>query len=201
MTPTPPGSDPTIRLFLQLSIQAQHALRAGEQSDYWYRLGSRNAFAAAAAHVLSATDHAETVTMAERITTALGNDVRDPAQLEAIARHDPGPSAPTQSLEWVEARAFQALHGHSGIDEDFGTHWGRDVRISLRRTPGTDTGLLYAYDQLWDEYAVLANPIAGSVARAAFHTALATDDHMDPREFTTLLHASPATLPPLGVEL
>ena len=217
MTPTPPGSDPTIRLFLQLCIQAHHTLRAGEPSDYWYRLGARNAFAAAAGHVLSATDPADTVTIAELITTALGNDVRDAAQLEAIVRQGPcqvpdlgaglgaGPDlgAPAPSLEWVGPATFRALHGGSGIDQDFGTHWGPggQVRISLRRAPGTDTGLLYAYDQLWDEYAVLADPVSGSVVRAAFHTALATDEHMDPREFTTFLHRSASPSPSIGFEL
>ena len=217
MTPTPPGSDPTIRLFLQLCIQAHHTLRAGEPSDYWYRLGARNAFAAAAGHVLSTTDPADTITIAERITTALANDVRDAAQLEAIVRQSPGqipdlgrgaglgagPGAPATSLEWVGPSTFRALHDRSGIDEDFGTHWGHDgqVRISLRRAPGTDTGLLYAYDQLWDEYAVLAHPVSGDVVRAAFHTALATDEHMDPREFTTFLHRSASPSPSIGFEL
>jgi hypothetical protein len=67
------------------------------------------------------------------------------------------------ALEWMDPRAFKAQYGvQPGVDRDFGMRCGprQDQRVSHRRhTLDSPTGLLYAYDLTWDEYAVLAPDI------------------------------------------
>ena len=74
-------------------------------------------------------------------------------------------------------------------DLDLGMRWGEreNIRISLRRIPGDTVGLLYAYDWIWDECAVLAETISVAAAEYAFHKALSLDPRMSPESFATLL--------------
>jgi hypothetical protein len=67
--------------------------------------------------------------------------------------------------------------------------WGerREQRISLRHLPGTNRGLLYAYDPTWDEYAVLAHDVPAPAVEAAFAQALDIDTHMHVLAFAELV--------------
>ena len=69
--------------------------------------------------------------------------------------------------------------------------WGAagDQRISLRHPPGADSGLLYAYDPTWDEYAVLSRAASVQAVQAAFTQAVATDPHMAVTDFAALVAA------------
>ena len=79
---------------------------------------------------------------------------------------------------------------HPGIDHDLGSQWGprRDIRICHRLTSGPSTGLLYAYDRTWDEYAVLAPNAHVEAVAATFHAALEVDPHLPLTDFLRLLH-------------
>jgi hypothetical protein len=91
--------------------------------------------------------------------------------------------------DWVGPKGFAARHGGDGIDHDFGMRWGerREQRISLRHLPGTDHGLLFAYDPTWDEYAVLAHDVPQAAVEAAFTQALDIDTHMHVLAFAELV--------------
>ena len=111
-------------------------------------------------------------------------------------------------LEWIGPQAFDARFGDvPGIDRDFGMRWGDrgDRRISLRRTPDATSGLLYAYDPLWDEYAVMGRDVPTAAVEAAFAQALDVDVHMDVagfneivRSYTILDSALPNRAPAAG---
>lgn len=178
-----------VRLFLQLAIHAQHNVDLDDPADYWYRLGSRNAYAAAAAHLVSPADPDAALIIADRVTSALGDNVHDIGELERLARESLQKEGLAVTLNWVGPQAFHRAHGGRGLDVDLGMRWGerQDVRISLRRRPGDSAGLLYAYNRTWDECAVLADSISIAAAEHAFKKALALDGHMDPASFATLL--------------
>ena len=90
---------------------------------------------------------------------------------------------------WVGPQAFEAMAGQPGTDRDFGMRWGerREQRITLRCIPGESRGLLYAYDPLWDEYAVLATQVPAAAVEAAFTQALDINTHMHVLEFAELV--------------
>jgi hypothetical protein len=90
---------------------------------------------------------------------------------------------------WMGPTAFHVSHGAAGVDHHFGMRWGerREQQISLRRLPGSERGLLYAYDPTWDEYAVLAHDVPEPAAEAAFIQALDIDIHMDVLSFAELV--------------
>lgn len=90
---------------------------------------------------------------------------------------------------WVGPQAFHAVAGHAGTEHDFGMRWGerREQRITLRCLPGVGRGLLYAYDPLWEEYAVLAHDVPVGAVDAAFKQALDVDIHMHVLEFAELV--------------
>jgi hypothetical protein len=69
--------------------------------------------------------------------------------------------------------------------------WGAagDQRISLHHSPGADSGLLYAYDPTWDEYAVLSRAASVQAVQSAFTQAVATDPHMAVTDFAALVAA------------
>ncbi|WP_270889260.1 hypothetical protein [Pedococcus sp. 5OH_020] len=98
--------------------------------------------------------------------------------------------SPTQTREpeWIGPRTFAARFGDAGTDHYFGTRWGerRDQRISLRGHPGSEGGLLYAYDSTWDEYAVRADDVPQTAVEAAFIQALDVDTHMHVLAFAEL---------------
>lgn len=100
---------------------------------------------------------------------------------------DPTGTREAQRLDWVGPIAFARQHpGPPGIDVDFGDHWGLrgDQRVSWRHDLGADVGLLYAYDPLWDEFAVLAPEVSRSVVDQAYRLAA-----RDPRVTTVELFA------------
>lgn len=83
----------------------------------------------------------------------------------------PTDSTPTPQLDWVGPITFARRHpGPPGIDVDLGHDWGPrgDQRISWRHDPDGTVGLLYAYDPLWDEFAVLATDMARGVVEHAY---------------------------------
>jgi len=94
-------------------------------------------------------------------------------------------------LHWMGTRAFKARYGvQPGVDRDFGMWWGprHDQRVSYRRdTLDSPTGLLYAYDLTWDEYAVLATDIPWAAVEAIINRALASDTRMPAEAIAGLL--------------
>lgn len=58
-----------------------------------------------------------------------------------------------------------------------------DVRISLKRHPGADEGLLDAYDRTWDTYAVIATKTSRNVVQLAYRQALAANPEMTAEAF------------------
>ena len=94
-----------------------------------------------------------------------------------------------RDASWIGPLAFRTMAGQAGTDRDFGMRWGqrREQRIALRCMPGADRGLLFAYDPLWDEYAVLAHDMHVAAVEAAFMQALDIDVHMHVLEFAELV--------------
>jgi hypothetical protein len=94
-------------------------------------------------------------------------------------------------LHWMGPRAFKARYGvQPGVDRDFGMWWGprHDQRVSHRRdTLDSPTGLLYAYDLTWDEYAVLATDIPWTAVETIINRALASDTRMSAEAIAGLL--------------
>ncbi|KGN37317.1 hypothetical protein [Knoellia subterranea] len=102
--------------------------------------------------------------------------------LHRTSKRVPTPATP---LEWVGPKAFNARHGDRGLDEDLGMRWGpkHDLRISFKRQPGADQGLLYAYDKTWDTYAVIAVTTSRTLAQQTFRRALETNPDMTADDF------------------
>lgn len=96
-------------------------------------------------------------------------------------------------LDWMGPLAFKARHGaQPGVDRDFGHGWGprHDQRLSHRRaTLDSPTGLLYAYDLTWDEFAVLATDIPAGAVEAVINRAMAMGVQMSAEVFAGLLVA------------
>jgi len=82
------------------------------------------------------------------------------------------PDVSLRTLDWIGRHAFTARYAvRPVVDRILGTGWGprRDQSVSHHlATVESPTGLVYAYDLTWDEYAVLAI----DVPRAAVETAL-----------------------------
>jgi hypothetical protein len=144
--------------------------------------------------------------VAERITTALDAGASDIRQLSSAAYgHSVTASTPPRpDLEWVGRKAFETQHGNiRGIDRDYGMRWGRrsNQRISLRLDGDEAThGLLYAYDPVWQEYAVLSTTAQRSAVDRAFAHALDTDIHMSVEDFTELVGTYGAALDSASAE-
>jgi hypothetical protein len=96
-----------------------------------------------------------------------------------------------QRLKWMGRLAFKARYGvQLGVEADFGTWWGprHDQRISHRRAAlDCPTGLLYAYNVTWDEYAALTADVPAAVVEAVINHALACDMQMSAEVFAGLL--------------
>jgi len=101
------------------------------------------------------------------------------------------PEVNPRMLDWMGPHAFKARYGvQPGVDRDFGRWWGsrHDQRVSHRRdTLDSPTGLLYAYDLTWDEYAVLATDIPWAAVEAIINHALASDTRMSAEAIAGLL--------------
>lgn len=95
------------------------------------------------------------------------------------------------ALDWMGPRAFKARYGvQPGVNRGFGMWWGprHDQRVSHRGdTLDSPTGLLYAYDLTWDEYAVLATDIPWAAFEAVINHALAGGTHMSAEAIAGLL--------------
>ncbi len=129
--------------------------------------------------------------VSDRITRQLSEGQTELGALEHAAVGSVGLDTPA-TLEWMGPEAFGVRYGDvPGIDRDFGMRWGErgDVRISLRRTADATSGLLYAYDPLWDEYAVLGRDVPTAAVEAAFAQALQVDVHMDVAAFNEIVRS------------
>ncbi|MBC9822850.1 hypothetical protein [Terrabacter sp. MAHUQ-38] len=187
----------------QLLALARNASRNVEESDpvdYWYRLGQRNAYAHATGQLLAVEFGQDPFAVAERITTALDAGAGDIGELRAAAYGHgvTGGTRPRHALEWIGPKAFETQHGNiRGIDRDYGMRWGErsNQRISLRLDGDDATrGLLYAYDPIWQEYAVLSTTAQRAAVDRAFAHALDTDIHMSLENFTELVGTYGAAL-------
>jgi hypothetical protein len=74
------------------------------------------------------------------------------------------------AVRWISGARFDRHVGAAGFDHEYGAVWGprHDQRVSLRLAGGATSGLLYAYDPLWDEYAILQPDAAQVDVEAAF---------------------------------
>lgn len=199
--------DPFVTKLIALSRNAHANVDQDDPADYWYRLGQRNAYAYAVGLVLAQGADQAAFDVSDRITGRLSDGQTELDALEQAAVGSAG-SSHASTLEWIGPQAFDARFGDvPGIDRDFGRRWGErgDRRISLRRTPDATSGLLYAYDPLWDEYAVMGRDVPTAAVEAALAQALDVDVHMDVdafndivRSYMTLDAALPSRAPAAG---
>jgi hypothetical protein len=78
------------------------------------------------------------------------------------------PELPT--VWWISKARFNRYVSGAGFDHEYGAVWGprHDQRVSLRLAAGATSGVLYAYDPLWDEYAILQPDAAQVDVEAAY---------------------------------
>ena len=171
-----------------LSRNAQVNVDLDDPTDYWYRLGQRNAYAhALGLSVARGVDHIS-CEVADRLTGALADGEHSVNFLLTKALEG-APAAVPVSPEWIGPQGFSAQWGHiPGVDRDYGMRWGErgDQRISWRAPLDASTGLLYAYDPLWAEYKILGTDVPREAVEAAFKQALDTDVHMDVAAFAEI---------------
>ena len=190
-----PATDRLIALARNAHRNVDHQNRS-DDVDYWFRLGQRNAYAHAAGILIGRGADSAAFATSERLTAALEAGITDLGPLRSTAIGEPTPGSLSQSPTWLGPVAFRAQYEsdhntYLGIDHDYGMRWGAagDQRISLRHPPGADSGLLYAYDPTWDEYAVLSRAASVQALQAAFTQAVATDPHMAVTDFAALVAA------------
>jgi hypothetical protein len=101
------------------------------------------------------------------------------------------PAFRLRGLDWMGSHAFKARYAvQPGVDRDFGTWWGPRHNQSISHhlaTLDSPTGLSYAYDSTWDEYAVLAADVPATAVEAVLSRALADDRHMSAEGFACLM--------------
>ena len=109
----------------------------------------------------------------------------------------------TRRLDWTGRHAFTARYAvQPVVDAILGTRWGprHDQSVSFHlATVDSPTGLVYAYDLTWDEYAVLATDVPRAAVEAALGRALASDAHLTLEALAGLLTDS-LTAPTLAAE-
>ena len=113
-------------------------------------------------------------------------------------------ACPHPALDWRGPLAFARAHeALPGIDHEFGTRWGskRDQRVRLRVEVGAETGLLYAYDPTWDEYAVIGANVPLAAALDAFARWPQLGERPSVEALVTLLPKVSAVRPAPGPEL
>lgn len=182
-----PHVDPE-SLALQMAINSHSAIESEIGSQYLE--GRRDAYLLMAVAVDGYNDPALSRTVM-RLRQALHDGVTEVDALRDVITRTTGRSlTPPQGLDWIGPKAFDARHGDRGIDEDFGMRWGanRDVRISFKRQPGADDGLLYAYDKTWDTYAVIATTTSRNQVQLAYRQALAANPDMTAKAFAGYHH-------------
>ena len=113
------------------------------------------------------------------------------------------PEAPPPRLDWIGRHAFTARYAvQPVVDPILGARWGprHDQSIShYLATVESPTGLVYAYDLTWDEFAVLATDVPTSAVDTALGRARAGDAHLTVEVFAGLL-ADSLTAPTLAAE-
>ena len=89
------------------------------------------------------------------------------------------PDVSLRRLDWLGRHAFTARYAvQPVVDPILGTRWGpRHDQSVLHHLATVDspTGLVYAYDLTWDEYAVLATDVPRAAVEAALGRALASE--------------------------
>jgi len=100
------------------------------------------------------------------------------------------PPVGLRRLKWMGPHAFEARYGtQPWFERDHGMWWGPRQnqrvfhRCAIQESP---TGLFYAYDLTWDEYAVLATDVCVAVIEAILSRALASDRHISAEELAGL---------------
>ena len=113
------------------------------------------------------------------------------------------PEVSRRRLDWMGRHAFTARYAvQPVVDPILGTRWGprHDQSVSHHlATAESPTGLVYAYDLTWDEYAVLATEVPRAAVEAALGRALASDAPLTLEVFAGLLTDS-LTAPTLAAE-
>ena len=113
------------------------------------------------------------------------------------------PDVTLRRLDWLGRHAFTARHAvQPAVDPILGSRWGprHDQSVSHHlATVDSPTGLVYAYDLTWDEYAVLATDVPRAAVEAALGRALASDAHLTVEVFAGLLTDS-LTAPTLAAQ-
>lgn len=191
----PPRWDPAAARLITLARNAHRGVDQSDDVDYWYRLGQRNAYAHAAGLLLAEGVDSDAFAVSERVTGALTDGVSDLGALaDAAVGSRQGKANAGASLTWLGRLEFRRQLAHlPGVDHDCGMRWGStgDQRLTLRHPTGADRGLLYAYDPIWDEYAVLGRNVPVAAVDAAFARAVQSDIHMSPADFAALALLEP----------
>lgn len=106
-------------------------------------------------------------------------------------------------LEWTGRHAFTARYAvRPVVDPILAARWGprHDQSVSYHlATVDSPTGLVYAYDLTWDEYAVLATDVPRAAVEAALGRALASEARLTVEAFAGLLTDS-LTAPTLAAQ-
>lgn len=179
---------------LRMAALAQHGLDIDEPADFWYRQGIREAFAYAAALLVAGRVADVTQGAADRVVDLLGDGVADLRVLMEATEAGPGPGS---GLTWMGQISFDRVTARQpGTDHDLGSQWGNrhDIRICHRRPHDGTVGLLYAYDQTWDEYAILDPAAHVDVVARTIHAALDVDPHLPLTDFLALLRTNATTM-------
>jgi len=186
------GTDALTASLVALALNAHRCLDGTDPVDYWYRLGQRNAYAQVVGFLLAGGDSSRVWSVSDRVNRGLSAGVSEVAELASAARAAAAAGCRAGDLAWVGPAAFQRQAGTGGGgDLDVGSSWGRrrDRRVAVRTAPGSSSGLLYAYDATWDEYAVLALGVDPEVVREAYRSLPDRDDGADVEDLVRALHA------------
>ena len=113
------------------------------------------------------------------------------------------PQAPPPQLDWIGQHAFTARYAvQPVVDRVVGVRWGPRHDQSVHHhlaSVDSPTGLVYAYDLTWDEYAVLATDVPKAAVETALSRAWAGDAHLTLEVFAGLLTDS-LTAPTLAAQ-
>ena len=123
--------------------------------------------------------------------------------LSAYAMTAREPDVSLRRLDWMGRHAFTARYAvQPVVDPILGMRWGprHDQSVSQHlATVDSPTGLVYAYDLTWDEYAVLAIDVPRAAVETALGRALTSGTHLTVEVLAGLLTDSLAA-PSLAAE-